>query len=350
MAEEKVLNLANINDLITRLESDNKGSTFLHENRIVEVERLKSGSLGVDLATGGGYAKGKIVEIYGPESSGKTTLAILTLIENQEEAKKENKFYLFIDSEQAFDKDYAVNLGLDLSRLILVQPDNCEAVFDIIETACKTNHIHTIIWDSVEASATKAEVEGDIEDSNMGVKARLMSKGLRKITKPVADSKLLLICINQLRTKLGVMFGNPEVVTGGNAMKFYAAIRIDIRKVNPETKEGADEPLENLVKVKIVKNKLAAPFRKCEFKIKYNEGINYADEIFKAAVARNILVRGGAWYSHGENKVGQGEASTVAAIASNETLQQELVEKIYITPIPITVKKKKNDKKEEEEF
>lgn len=301
-----------------------KGSVMkLGDSPIEKLEVIPSGSLTLDLALGvHGYPKGRVVEIYGPESSGKTTLAIHAIAEVQ----KQGGIAAFIDAEHAFDQFYAQKLGVDVNNLLISQPDNGEQALEIADNLIRSGAIDLIVVDSVAALTPKAEIEGEMGDSQMGLQARLMSKALRKLTASINKAGCCCIFINQLRDKIGVMFGNPETTTGGNALKFYSSIRIDIRK-SSQIKEG-EEILGNRVKVKVVKNKVAPPFRKAEFDIMYGEGISKIGEIIDLGVELNIIKKSGSWFSYGETKLGQGRDAVKAILGDNPELLLELENKI----------------------
>jgi recombination protein RecA len=301
-----------------------KGSVMkLGDSPVEKVEVIPTGSISLDLALGvNGYPKGRVVEIYGPESSGKTTLAIHAIAEVQ----KQGGIAAFIDAEHAFDQFYAQKLGVDVNNLIISQPDNGEQALEIADNLIRSGAIDLIVIDSVAALTPKAEIEGEMSDSQMGLQARLMSKALRKLTGSINKAGCCCIFINQLRDKIGVMFGNPETTTGGNALKFYSSIRIDIRK-SSQIKEGEDV-LGNRVKVKVVKNKVAPPFRKAEFDIMYGEGISKVGEIIDLGVDLNVLKKSGSWFSYGETRLGQGRDSVKQIIHDNPELMEELEEKI----------------------
>ena len=301
-----------------------KGSVMkLGDNAIEEVEVIPSGSITLDLALGvNGYPKGRIVEIYGPESSGKTTLAIHAIAEVQ----KQGGIAAIIDAEHAFDQFYAQKLGVDVENLLISQPDNGEQALEIADSLIRSGAVDLLVIDSVAALTPKAEIEGEMGDSQMGLQARLMSKALRKLTGSISKAKCCCIFINQLRDKIGVMFGNPETTTGGNALKFYASMRIDIRRA-AQIKEGEDV-IGNRIKVKVVKNKVAPPFRKAEFDIMYGEGISKVGEIIDLGVELNILKKSGSWFSYGETRLGQGRDSVKNMIADNPELMDELEAKI----------------------
>lgn len=301
-----------------------KGSVMkLGDNAIEEVEVIPSGSITLDLALGvNGYPKGRIVEIYGPESSGKTTLAIHAIAEVQ----KQGGIAAIIDAEHAFDQFYAQKLGVDVENLLISQPDNGEQALEIADSLIRSGAVDLLVIDSVAALTPKAEIEGEMGDSQMGLQARLMSKALRKLTGSISKAKCCCIFINQLRDKIGVMFGNPETTTGGNALKFYASMRIDIRRA-AQIKEGEDV-IGNRIKVKVVKNKVAPPFRKAEFDIMYGEGISKVGEVIDLGVELNILKKSGSWFSYGETRLGQGRDSVKNMIADNPELMDELEAKI----------------------
>jgi recombination protein RecA len=308
-----------------------KGAVMkLGDAPVEQVEVIPTGSLTLDLALGiNGYPKGRVVEIYGPESSGKTTLAIHAIAEVQ----KQGGIAAFIDAEHAFDQFYAQKLGVDISNLLISQPDNGEQALEIADNLIRSGAIDLIVIDSVAALTPKAEIEGEMGDSQMGLQARLMSKALRKLTGSISKAGCCCIFINQLRDKIGVMFGNPETTTGGNALKFYSSVRLDIRRAT-QLKDGEDV-VGNRVKVKVVKNKVAPPFRKAEFDIMYGEGISKVGEIIDLGVDLNILKKSGSWFSYGETKLGQGRDAIKSLILDNPELMEELEAKIknaLVTP------------------
>ena len=301
-----------------------KGTVMkLGDDAIQEIDVIPSGSLTLDLALGvNGYPKGRIVEIYGPESSGKTTLAIHAIAEVQ----KQGGIAAIVDAEHAFDQFYAQKLGVDVENLLISQPDNGEQALEIADNLIRSGAIDLLVVDSVAALTPKAEIEGEMGDSQMGLQARLMSKALRKLTGSINKANCCCIFINQLREKIGVMFGNPETTTGGNALKFYASVRVDIRR-SSQIKEG-DEVLGNRTRVKIVKNKVAPPFRKAEFDIMYGGGISKVGEILDLGVDMNIVKKSGSWFSYGETRLGQGRDAGKAIIKDNPELMEELEQKI----------------------
>lgn len=293
------------------------------DRAIVEVPVIPSGSVALDVALGiGGYPRGRVIEIFGPESSGKTTLAIHAIAE----AQKSGGLAAIIDAEHAFDRTYAEKLGVDLENLYISQPDNGEQALEIADHLIRSGAIDIIVIDSVAALTPKAEIEGEMGDSKMGLQARLMSQALRKLTANISKTNTTCIFINQLRDKIGVMFGNPETTTGGNALKFYASVRLDIRRIN-QIKEG-EEVMGNRTKVKIVKNKLAPPFRKAEFDIIYGEGISRVGEIIDLGVEMEIIKKSGSWFSYGDTKLGQGRDAVKQLIQDNPELATELEKKI----------------------
>ncbi len=301
-----------------------KGTVMkMGDKAIEEVETISSGSLGVDLALGvGGYPKGRIIEIYGPESSGKTTLTLHAIAE----AQKAGGIAAFIDAEHAFDRNYAEKLGVDIENLIISQPDNGEQALEIAENLIRSGAIDIVVIDSVAALTPKSEIEGEMGDSKMGLHARLMSQALRKLTGTISKTNCTVFFINQLREKIGVMFGNPETTTGGNALKFYASVRLDIRR-STQIKDG-ENVIGNRTKVKIVKNKVAPPFKVAEFDIMYGEGVSKTGEILDLAVEFEIIKKSGSWFSYGETKLGQGRDAVKSLIKDNPELADELEEKI----------------------
>ena len=303
-----------------------KGSIMrLGSQEKVDIEVIPTGALSLDIALGGGIPKGRIIEIYGPESSGKTTLAIHILTE----AQKKGDAVAFIDAEHAFDPLYAKNIGLDIDNLYISQPDFGEQALEILETLVRSAAFGVIVVDSVAALTPRAEIEGDMGDSHMGLQARLMSQALRKITAISSKTGTTIIFLNQLRMKIGVMFGNPETTTGGNALKFYASVRLDIRRIG-QLKDGEDAT-GNQVRVKVVKNKVAPPFRKAEFDIMYGEGISRTGEIVDLGVEFNIIKKSGSWFSYGDTKLSQGRDATKNLLRDNPELAAELEAKIMET-------------------
>ena len=301
-----------------------KGTVMkMGDKAIEEVETISSGSLGIDLALGvGGYPRGRIIEIYGPESSGKTTLTLHAIAE----AQKAGGIAAFIDAEHAFDRNYAEKLGVDIENLIISQPDNGEQALEIAENLIRSGAIDIVVIDSVAALTPKSEIEGEMGDSKMGLHARLMSQALRKLTGTISKTNCTVFFINQLREKIGVMFGNPETTTGGNALKFYASIRLDIRR-SSQIKDG-DNVIGNRTKVKVVKNKVAPPFKVAEFDIMYGEGVSKTGEILDLAVEFEIVKKAGSWFSYGDTKLGQGRDAVKSLIKDNPELADELEIKI----------------------
>ena len=301
-----------------------KGTVMkMGDKAVEEVEVIPSGSLGLDLALGvNGYPKGRIIEIYGPESSGKTTLTLHAIAE----AQKAGGIAAFIDAEHAFDRNYAEKLGVDIENLIISQPDNGEQALEIAENLIRSGAIDIVVIDSVAALTPKSEIEGEMGDSKMGLHARLMSQALRKLTGTISKTNCTVFFINQLREKIGVMFGNPETTTGGNALKFYASVRLDIRR-SAQIKDG-ENVIGNRTKVKIVKNKVAPPFKTAEFDIMYGEGVSKTGEILDLAVEFDIVKKAGSWFSYGDTKLGQGRDAVKTLIKDNPELADELEVKI----------------------
>ena len=302
-----------------------KGSVMrLGDQEIERIESISSGSLGIDVALGiGGYPKGRVIEIYGPESSGKTTLTLHAIAECQ----KAGGIAAFIDAEHAFDRFYAEKLGVDLGELVISQPDNGEQALEIADNLIRSGAVDALVIDSVAALTPKSEIEGEMGDSKMGLHARLMSQALRKLTSSISKTNCTVFFINQLREKIGVMFGNPETTTGGNALKFYASVRIDIRR-STQLKDTEGGVLGNKTRVKIVKNKVAPPFKTAEFDIMYGEGISKTGEILDIGVELDIIEKSGSWFSYGGSKLGQGRDSVKSILKDNPELMEELEEKI----------------------
>ncbi|WP_418572586.1 recombinase RecA [Phocaeicola sp.] len=302
-----------------------KGSIMkMGDDHVQEVEVIPTGSIALNAALGvGGYPKGRIIEIYGPESSGKTTLAIHAIAE----AQKAGGIAAFIDAEHAFDRFYAAKLGVDIDNLWISQPDNGEQALEIAEQLIRSSAIDIIVIDSVAALTPKAEIEGDMGDNKVGLQARLMSQALRKLTSAISKTNTTCIFINQLREKIGVMFGNPETTTGGNALKFYASVRLDIRRAT-QLKDG-EEVIGNQVRVKVVKNKVAPPFRKAEFDIMFGEGISRSGEIIDLGAELGIIKKSGSWYSYNDTKLGQGRDAAKQCIQDNPELADELEKLIF---------------------
>lgn len=315
----------------------------LGENHKVDVELLPSGCLSLDIALGGGYPKGRIIEIYGPESSGKTTLTLHAIAEIQ----KQGGTAAFIDAEHALDPAYAKKLGVDTEILLVAQPDNGEQALEITETLVRSNAVDLIVVDSVAALVPQAEIDGDMGDAHMGLQARLMSQALRKLTGIINKSKATVIFINQIRMKIGVMFGNPETTTGGNALKFYASVRADIRRT-AQIKSG-DDVIGNRTKVKIVKNKIAAPFRIAEFDIMYNEGISKTGDILDLAVEHEILGKSGAFYKYNDQNIGQGRENAKRYLLENPEVMAEIEKKVRVKIRGEEIAEESSDNEEKEE-
>jgi len=332
---------------MTKIEKDfGKGSIMkLGDEKIEYVDVIPTGSIGLNAALGiGGYPRGRIIEIYGPESSGKTTLAIHAIAE----AQKMGGIAAFIDAEHAFDRFYAAKLGVDVNNLYVSQPDTGEQALEIADQLIRSAAIDILVVDSVAALTPKKEIEGDMGDSVVGLQARLMSQALRKLTSTISKTNTVCIFINQLREKIGIMFGNPETTTGGNALKFYSSIRLDIRRVT-KIKDG-DNVIGNKVRVKVAKNKLAPPFRKTEFEITFGEGISKSSEIVDLAVEYNVINKSGSWFSYGGTKIGQGKEATKKMLKDNPELMDEIEKKIMAIisekGLPVTTG---DDSKDEEE-
>ena len=294
----------------------------LGEQSKIDVELFSSGSLALDLALGGGYPKGRIIEIYGPESSGKTTLALHAIAEIQ----KQGGQAAFIDAEHALDPAYARKIGVDTSNLLISQPDNGEQALEICETLVRSGAVDLIVVDSVAALVPQAEIDGDMGDAQMGLQARLMSQAMRKLTGIISKTKATVIFINQIRMKIGVMFGNPETTTGGNALKFYASVRIDIRRIG-QIKDG-DDVAGNRTKIKVVKNKIAAPFRTAEFDIMYNEGVSKTGDVLDLAVSHGILEKSGAFIKYNGETLGQGREAVKKYFKENPKVMDEIEKKV----------------------
>lgn len=302
-----------------------KGTVMrMGDTAVEEVDVIPTGSLGLDLALGvGGYPRGRVIEIFGPESSGKTTLTLHAIAE----AQRAGGIAAFIDAEHAFDRFYAEKLGIDINNLIISQPDHGEQALEIADNLIRSSAIDIIVIDSVAALTPKSEIEGEMGDSKMGLHARLMSQALRKLTGTISRTKCTVIFINQLREKIGVMFGNPETTTGGNALKFYASVRLDIRR-SVQIKNNASEVIGNKTKVKIVKNKVAPPFRTAEFDIMYGEGVSKTGEIIDLGVVYGIIKKSGSWFSYQDTKLGQGRDAVRSLLQDNPELMEELENKI----------------------
>ncbi len=326
MSKEKEAKLKALQLTLDKLDKAyGKGTVMkMSDAAIQDVEAISSGSLGLDLALGvGGYPRGRVIEIYGPESSGKTTLTLHAIAE----AQKSGGIAAFIDAEHAFDRFYAKKLGVDIDNLIISQPDHGEQALEIADNLVRSGAIDIIVVDSVAALTPKSEIEGEMGDSKMGLQARLMSQALRKLTASISKTNCTMIFINQLREKIGVMFGNPETTTGGNALKFYASVRLDIRR-STQIKDSAGEVAGNKTRVKVVKNKVAPPFKTAEFDIMYGEGVSKVGEVLDIAVESDIIKKSGSWFSYQDTKLGQGRDAVKAIIKDNPELMEELEVKI----------------------
>jgi recombination protein RecA len=326
MSSEKEAKLKALKLTLDKLDKAyGKGTVMkMSDSAIVDVDAIPSGSLGLDIALGvGGYPRGRVIEIYGPESSGKTTLTLHAIAE----AQKAGGIAAFIDAEHAFDRFYAEKLGVDIDNLIISQPDNGEQALEIADNLIRSGAIDIVVIDSVAALTPKSEIEGEMGDSKMGLHARLMSQALRKLTASISKTNCTVIFINQLREKIGVMFGNPETTTGGNALKFYASVRLDIRR-STQIKETDGNVAGNKTRVKVVKNKVAPPFKMAEFDIMYGEGVSKVGEILDLAVEHEIVKKSGSWFSYDETKLGQGRDAVKALIKDNPELMDELEAKV----------------------
>ena len=326
MSNEKEAKLKALKLTLDKLDKTyGKGTVMkMGDAAVQEVDVIPTGSLGLDLALGvGGYPRGRVIEIYGPESSGKTTLTLHAIAE----AQKKGGIAAFIDAEHAFDRYYAEKLGIDIENLIISQPDNGEQALEITDNLIRSGAIDIIVIDSVAALTPKSEIEGEMGDSKMGLHARLMSQALRKLTGSISKTQCTVIFINQLREKIGVMFGNPETTTGGNALKFYASVRLDIRR-STQIKNSASDVLGNKTRVKVVKNKVAPPFRTAEFDIMYGEGVSKVGEIIDIGVDYEIIKKSGSWFSYDDTKLGQGRDAVKTLLMDNPELMEELEQKI----------------------
>ena len=326
MSNEKEAKLKALKLTLDKLDKAyGKGTVMkMSDQAVVDVDSIPSGSLGLDIALGvGGYPRGRVIEIYGPESSGKTTLTLHAIAE----AQKAGGIAAFIDAEHAFDRFYAEKLGVDIDNLIISQPDNGEQALEITDNLIRSGAIDIVVIDSVAALTPKSEIEGEMGDSKMGLHARLMSQALRKLTASISKTHCTVIFINQLREKIGVMFGNPETTTGGNALKFYASVRLDIRR-STQIKSSDGEVQGNKTRVKVVKNKVAPPFKTAEFDIMYGEGVSKVGEILDIAVENEIIKKSGSWFSYEDTKLGQGRDAVKIIIKDNPELMDELEEKI----------------------
>jgi len=326
MSSEKEAKLKALKLTLDKLDKAyGKGTVMkMSDQAVVDVDSISSGSIGLDIALGvGGYPRGRVIEIYGPESSGKTTLTLHAIAE----AQKAGGIAAFIDAEHAFDRHYAEKLGVDLDNLIISQPDNGEQALEITDNLIRSGAIDIVVIDSVAALTPKSEIEGEMGDSKMGLHARLMSQALRKLTSSISKTNCTVIFINQLREKIGVMFGNPETTTGGNALKFYASVRLDIRR-STQIKESDGNVAGNKTRVKVVKNKVAPPFKTAEFDIMYGEGISKVGEILDIAVDNEIIKKSGSWFSYEDTKLGQGRDAVKTLLKDNPELMDELEAKV----------------------
>ncbi|MEZ4796910.1 MAG: recombinase RecA [Flavobacteriaceae bacterium] len=326
MSNEKEAKLKALKLTLDKLDKAyGKGTVMkMSDQAVIDIDSIPSGSLGLDIALGvGGYPRGRVIEIYGPESSGKTTLTLHAIAE----AQKAGGIAAFIDAEHAFDRFYAEKLGVDIDNLIISQPDNGEQALEIADNLIRSGAIDIVVVDSVAALTPKSEIEGEMGDSKMGLHARLMSQALRKLTASISKTHCTVIFINQLREKIGVMFGNPETTTGGNALKFYASVRLDIRR-STQIKDTDGEVSGNKTRVKVVKNKVAPPFKTAEFDIMYGEGVSKVGEILDIAVENEIIKKSGSWFSYEDTKLGQGRDAVKIIIKDNPELMDELEEKI----------------------
>ena len=338
MSSEKEAKLKALQLTLDKLDKTyGKGTVMkMGDKAVEEVETISSGSLGLDLALGvNGYPKGRVIEIYGPESSGKTTLTLHAIAE----AQKAGGIAAFIDAEHAFDRTYAEKLGVDIENLIISQPDNGEQALEIAENLIRSGAIDIVVIDSVAALTPKSEIEGEMGDSKMGLHARLMSQALRKLTGTISKTNCTVFFINQLREKIGVMFGSPETTTGGNALKFYSSVRLDIRRIGA-VKEG-EEVVGNETRVKVVKNKVSPPFKQAEFQIMYGEGINVEGEILEFGQKLELIEKSGSWYSHNGEKIGQGKVNASKFLKENTKIRDTLVKEIRKAYIQTSKKRAK---------
>ncbi len=344
MAEEKHPSADKLKALqlaMAKIEKDHGKGTImkLGDDKVDDIPVISTGSVGLNLALGvGGYPRGRVIEIYGPESSGKTTLAIHAIAE----AQKQGGIAAIIDAEHAFDRFYAEKLGVDIDNLLISQPDSGEQALEVADELIRSSAIDLIVIDSVAALTPKAELDGDMGDNKVGLQARLMSQALRKLTATINKTNTCCIFINQLREKIGVMFGNPETTTGGNALKFYASVRLDIRRIS-QIKDG-DEVIGNQTRVKVIKNKVAPPFRKAEFDIMFGEGISKVGEIVDLGVEYDIVKKSGSWFSYGDTKLAQGRDAVKALLKDNPELAAEIEGKIMAA---VKEKKEKSEQVKE---
>lgn len=320
------LDKSNVEAILGKIKSKHKDEHIIIGDNVVEMERVPTGSIGLDVVTGGGYPLGRFVELYGTESSGKSTCCIHAMVESQK--KFPNKWVVYVDFEHSFDKKYAENIGLDMNGVMMLQPDSGEAGFDMLKDILNEIPVSMVVVDSIAAAVPLAETEGDFEDANMGKHARMMGKACRILTPICKKSDTVILFINQIREKIGVIYGDNRVTTGGNAMKFYASIRLELNKKRGDDKNDKGEIQNSIVKVKGVKNKTAPPFRECEFDVLFGKGIDRVSELITWGVYYGVITKGGSWYSYEGTKLGQGEANVKSILNDNIELCEELEKKI----------------------